>query len=346
MVILNMGYDTRRASGRIVKGGVERREYEEMRQQENHRWQLTDAKRDDDEENISDLTLNKSRRSSLMSLPDELFSFIILNLDFPDILSVAQTTRRLRRLALDHYVRRSLFWVKFPSFLGSRIVNRPSEAELLSRSILRSPTRLSQRFHAAASNLRISFTKNALSRKLARRPELGDLIQRGVYPVIDARVNPAIAQRCKILEREKVRNSLERELSHGAWASMMHNLRARERHSDEQESVHVLIRRFTRKRESAEEINSNCVCCRNRSLISNNSVRAGDANQISRSSSCSISSRSASERLQMLRFGLKKKKQQEDPTRAKVYRLRMFFERISRQSDLFNGTGATAVAVA
>jgi hypothetical protein len=225
---------------------------------------------------------------TLLSLPDELFIPILIHLDIPDLLAVSRTNRRLRRLALDTQLHHLRLNVYIPLRLITYLSLRPTEHDLLTRHILRSPLRLAHRFHAAANGLRLAFAQNSLRRKLALRPQLNELIQRGVYPATDARVSPVLAMRCKALEREKVRNLLEQELKDRIWERIRGVMGRREK--DMQESVRVLVRRYSQRRRD-DNIGANI-------------------------------------------FDKHRREVREAPTRAKVYRLRLFFERISRSQQI------------
>ncbi|KAK9322420.1 hypothetical protein V1517DRAFT_260435 [Lipomyces orientalis] len=225
---------------------------------------------------------------TLLSLPDELFIPILIHLDIPDLLAVSRTSRRLRRLALDTQLHHLRLYVYIPSRLVAYLSLRPTEQDLLSQHILKSPLRLAHRFHAAANGLRLAFARNSLRRKLELRPQLNDLIQRGVYPATDARVSPVLAMRCKALEREKIRNLLEQELKGRIWDRIRNAMGLREK--DKQESVRVLVSRYSQRRREDSS--------------------AGSA------------------------FEKHRRDVREAPTRAKVYRLRLFFERISRSQKV------------
>ncbi|KAK9240199.1 hypothetical protein V1525DRAFT_247963 [Lipomyces kononenkoae] len=229
---------------------------------------------------------------TLLSLPDELFIPILIHLDIPDLLAVSRTNRRLRRLALDtqlHHIRLNVY---IPSMLITYLSLRPTEQELLTRHILWSPLRFSHRFHAAANGMRLAFARNSLRRKLALRPQLTELIQRGVYPATDARVSPVLALRCKALEKEKVRNLLEQELKGRIWERIRSVMVRRE--TDKQESVRVLVTRYSLRRDD----------------------NVGGS-----------------------MFEKHRREVRDAPTRAKVHRLRCFFERISRNQMV--SVGAT-----
>ncbi|KAK9369714.1 hypothetical protein V1509DRAFT_618891 [Lipomyces kononenkoae] len=228
---------------------------------------------------------------TLLSLPDELFIPILIHLDIPDLLAVSRTNRRLRRLALDTQLHHFRINVYIPSMLITYLSLRPTEQDLLTRHILLSPLRLSHRFHAAANGAGLAFARNALRRKLARRPQLTELIQRGVYPATDARVSPVLAMRCKALEREKVRNLLEQELKDRIWERIRRVMMVR-REKDKQESVRVLVTRYSRRRD--ETVGGSM-------------------------------------------FEKHRREVREAPTRAKVHRLRSFFERISRNQRVSVG---------
>ncbi|KAK9446522.1 uncharacterized protein V1518DRAFT_423718 [Limtongia smithiae] len=209
----------------------------------------------------------------LLALPNELLTAVLLHTDIPDLLALSRTCRRLRDVALDTHLHRVRLLIQTPPRLAVFVARRPAESDLRARHILPAMRGLSPRFHAAAATLRLALTKNALARKLAVRPRLDELIQRGVYPVTDARVSPVLALRCKELERAKVRNTLERELSM-AWQRFRVGLGSG---GYQRCDVKTLVRRFTyRKHEVA--------------------------------------------------------RRDVAPTRAKVHRLRLFFERLSRSS--------------
>lgn len=122
------------------------------------------------------------------------------------------------------------------------------------------------------------------------RPNLDELIQRGVYPATDARVSPVLAQRCKNLEREKVKNMLEQQLKGRVWIRFRNILlKTNLANKETQQSVRDLVARFTPRKRDADGLSSK--------LHSDPTRKWNDV---------------------------------ETPTRAKVYRLRMFFERLSR----------------
>ncbi|KAK9476579.1 hypothetical protein V1514DRAFT_344550 [Lipomyces japonicus] len=214
-----------------------------------------------------------TRLPGLLSLPDELFEPIFMHLDIPDLLALSRTTQRLRRLSLDSHIQK-LRLKYFAGKLVSHLLARPTEKDLLARHILRSPLSLSHRFHAVATNLHMAFAQNSLQRKLSIRPQLNDLIQKGVYPATDARVSPVLAMRCKSLERNKLRDVLESQLRTRVWERIKKSGRSIEK--GRQESVNVLVDRIQHRKD-----------------VTNISCRSMDT-----------------------------------PPRAKVYRLRMYFERV------------------
>ncbi|KAK7207359.1 hypothetical protein BZA70DRAFT_264738 [Myxozyma melibiosi] len=234
---------------------------------------------------------------SLLGLPDELLTSILLLMDIPDLLALSRTCWRLRKAAQDAHLHHLRIWVCLPPLLRCHFIVRPTETDLLARHILLSPLRMAHRVHVAASSLRMSLARNSLRRKLELRPSLNELIRRGVYPATDARVSPVLAQRCKNLEREKIKNMLERELKGRVWTKITTALKSTMRKDDSQESVRVLVARYTKKKLEAN-----------------------------------VSARS----LQSNRSGIFRERREIDaPARAKVHRLRMYFERLSK-SQMFS----------
>ncbi|KAK9469730.1 hypothetical protein V1512DRAFT_256900 [Lipomyces arxii] len=217
------------------------------------------------------------KSTQLSALPDEVILTILTHCDIPDLLALSRTCDALRRLALDSTFHRLRMFTQIPVQLSQYLLIRPSETELLARHILRSPSRLGARYHAIASTLRLAFARNSLGRKLACRPNVDELIARGIYPPTDARVSPVIAMRCKALERENVRNKLEMELKTRVWDRITATVKTA--CDDKQQSVRVLVARFTSLRDCGND-------CRIR----------------------------------------------DTPTRAKVYRMRMLFERMTRSA--------------
>ncbi|KAK9459588.1 uncharacterized protein V1516DRAFT_628152 [Lipomyces oligophaga] len=213
-------------------------------------------------------------RIRLENLPNEVIQEMLLHLDIPDLLAVSRTCHRLRDLARDIDLHKQLR-ARRPSILASLLsFPRPTEHDLLSRNILLFPIRLAHRFHRAAASLRLALVRSSLRRGLARRPELSELIKRGVYPATDARVSSVLAGRCHDLERASSKSSIssmfKRRCRRATCSIAM---------QDSTPSVSTLVARFSNIQQHERPTR-----------------QARDA-----------------------------------PSRAKVYRLRMFFERLTRQ---------------
>lgn len=147
------------------------------------------------------------RRPPLERLPNELLLHILTFLDIPDLLTATRLNRHLRALSTTptlHAHRLRQTRLLLPPSLDAR----PSLADLMQRRIFLTPTTI------VSKRLARSLVSIRLARKLSSRPEPQDLVRRAVLPQecvprTEGRWEaPAIVQRKKVIERERIKDGL------------------------------------------------------------------------------------------------------------------------------------------
>ena len=151
--------------------------------------------------------LEAPRRPPLERLPNELLLHILTFLDIPDLLTATRLNRHLRALSTTpalHAHRLRQTRLLLPPSLDAR----PSLADLMQRRIFLTPTTI------VSKRLARSLVSIRLARKLSSRPEPQDLVRRAVLPqeCVPRREGrweaPAIVQRKKVIERERIKDGL------------------------------------------------------------------------------------------------------------------------------------------
>lgn len=151
---------------------------------------------------------------ALEKLPNELLMHILTFLDIPDLLTTTRLNHHLRALSTTpilHAYRLRQTRLLLPPSLESR----PNLADLIQKHIFLTPTTV------VSKRLARSLVSIRLSRKLSSRPKAQDLVHRAVLPQECVPREgkweaPAIVQRKKVIERERIKDGLRRWLE-GRW---------------------------------------------------------------------------------------------------------------------------------
>ncbi|KAG6010411.1 hypothetical protein E4U43_008584 [Claviceps pusilla] len=155
--------------------------------------------------------------SSLDGLPNEILLHVLGFLDVSDVLATSRTNHLLRQVSLSpilHRYRLRRTREILPPLLWSP--SRPSVADLTARSIFRTHTSVVSR------RLAWSLVSIRLSRRLASRPPVEDLVVRSVLPrecvpgLTPVHVSPGLVAKRKAIEKEKVKDGLRRWIG-GKW---------------------------------------------------------------------------------------------------------------------------------
>ncbi|KAG5920062.1 hypothetical protein E4U61_000289 [Claviceps capensis] len=153
----------------------------------------------------------------LDSLPNEVVLHVLGFLDMSDLVATSRTNRALRQLSLCpilHRYRLQRTREALPPLLWSSA--RPTIADLKARRIILTHTSfVSRRLGRALVSIR-------LSRRLASRPPVEDLVTRCVMPrecvpsMCSIHVSPGLVAKRKAIERENVKDRLRRWIG-GKW---------------------------------------------------------------------------------------------------------------------------------
>ncbi|KAG5974589.1 hypothetical protein E4U55_008137 [Claviceps digitariae] len=154
---------------------------------------------------------------SLDGLPNEILLHVLGFLDVSDVLATSRTNHLLRDVSCSpilHHYRLQRTREVLPPLLWSPA--RPTVADLIARSIFRTRTSVVSR------RLSWSLVSIRLSRRLASRPPVEDLVKRCVLPkecvpgLTSVHVSPGLVAKRRAIEKEKVKDGLRRWIG-GKW---------------------------------------------------------------------------------------------------------------------------------
>ncbi|KAG6002434.1 hypothetical protein E4U21_003108 [Claviceps maximensis] len=152
---------------------------------------------------------SSNKPGSLDGLPNEILLHVFEFLDVSDVLAASRTNHVLREISLSpilHHYRLQRTREVLPPLLWS--ASRPTVADLTARSIIRTHTSVVSR------RLAWSLVSIRLSRSLASRPPVEDLVERCVLPkecvpgLCSVHVSPGLVAKRKAIEKEKVKDGL------------------------------------------------------------------------------------------------------------------------------------------
>jgi hypothetical protein len=156
---------------------------------------------------------NSSKKTNLLSLPDELLLNILSYLDPSDHATTLLLNRRLHALTIDptlFQTRRATAHAVLARF------RRPPATALAARNILYTPARLAPTSDPANTRLLLALQRRLHSERLAhalrRRPSRTELVQRHILvdtPAGGAAAGPCTARLVLKLERKRIESTLE-----------------------------------------------------------------------------------------------------------------------------------------